>query len=119
MSKWNNIGPISKYKNGNQWLVEIESRPVALFKHDGNYYAIKNSCAHQGYPLAEGNLKGCMVECPLHGWVYDVTNGNCLSLPNKKIPIYEIREKDGKVRVTDEMGRIFWLTKRDINIINP
>ena len=51
MPKWNNIGPIEKYADGNQWLVKIKSRPVALFKHNENYYAIKNSCAHQGYPL--------------------------------------------------------------------
>ena len=84
MPKWNNIGAISKYKNENQWLVEIEGRPVALFKYNDNYYAIKNSCAHQGYPLAEGNLKGCMVECPLH---------------NKKIPTYKIREKNNCLEI--------------------
>tara|TARA_B100001540_G_scaffold248048_1_gene223587 strand:- start:2149 stop:2454 length:306 start_codon:yes stop_codon:yes gene_type:complete len=99
MPKWNNIGPIEKYADGNQWLVKIKSRPVALFKHNENYYAIKNSCAHQGYPLAEGNLKGCMVECPLHGWVYDVTNGDCLSLPNKKIPVYRIRENNNCLEI--------------------
>ena len=42
MPKWNNIGPISKYDNGHQWLVEIGTKPVALFKHNNNYYAIKN-----------------------------------------------------------------------------
>jgi len=94
MSKWNKIGPISKYRNSNQWLIKINGRPVALFKYNNKYYAIKNSCAHQGYPLAEGNLKDCMVECPLHGWVYDIRDGNCLSLPNKKHPIYDIRVKN-------------------------
>ena len=99
MPKWKNIGPIEKYTDGNQWLVKIKSRPVALFKHNKNYYAIKNSCAHQGYPLAEGNLKGCMVEFPLYGWVYDVTNGDCLSLPNKKISVYRIRENNNCLEI--------------------
>tara|TARA_B110000116_G_C16258801_1_gene325620 strand:- start:89 stop:394 length:306 start_codon:yes stop_codon:yes gene_type:complete len=99
MPKWNNIGSISEYQSGSQWLVKVGSRPIALFKYDGTYYAIKNSCAHQGYPLAEGNFKGCMVECPLHGWVYDITDGTCLSLPNKKIPTYNIRKKDGCLEI--------------------
>lgn len=92
MSKWNKIGPISDYNNGNQWLVEINKKPIALFKYNEKYYAIKNSCAHQGYPLAEGNLKDCMIECPLHGWVYDIRNGKCLSLPDKKTITYKIRK---------------------------
>jgi len=99
MPKWNNIGLISEYNKGNQWLIEIGTKPIALFKYNDNYYAIKNSCAHQGYPLAEGNLKDCMVECPLHGWVYDIRNGNCLSLPNKKILTYELRKKNNSIEV--------------------
>ena len=92
MSKWSKIGALSNYQNSNQWLIEINNRPIALFRYHNEYYAIKNSCAHQGYPLAEGNLKDCMIECPLHGWVYDIRDGNCLSLPNKKIMIYKVRQ---------------------------
>tara|TARA_Y100000994_G_scaffold224397_1_gene206036 strand:- start:534 stop:839 length:306 start_codon:yes stop_codon:yes gene_type:complete len=99
MPKWNNIGSISKYNNGNQWLVEIGKKPVALFKYNNNYYAIKNSCSHQGYPLAEGNLKDCMIECPLHGWVYDIRDGKCLSLPDKKTLTYQVREKNNSLEV--------------------
>ena len=99
MPKWNKIGAISDYSDGNQWLIEIDKRPVALFKYNNQYYAIKNSCAHQGYPLAEGNLKDCMVECPLHGWVYDIRDGNCLSLPNKKIITYKIRNDDDNLEI--------------------
>ena len=91
MGKWHKIGPSSKYEDSKQWLIEINNRPIALFKYQNKYYAIKNSCAHQGYPLAEGNLKDCMIECPLHGWVYDIRDGNCLSLPNRKITTYKIR----------------------------
>ena len=91
MGKWYKIGPSSQYEDSKQWLIEINNRPIALFRYQNKYYAIKNSCAHQGYPLAEGNLKDCMIECPLHGWVYDIRDGNCLSLPNKKITTYKIR----------------------------
>ena len=94
MAKWHKIGPSSKYEDSKQWLIEINNRPIALFKYKNKYYAIKNSCAHQGYPLAEGNLKDCMIECPLHGWVYDIRDGNCLSLPNKTIITYKIRNDD-------------------------
>tara|TARA_B100001179_G_C18349187_1_gene300063 strand:- start:33 stop:341 length:309 start_codon:yes stop_codon:yes gene_type:complete len=91
MPKWYTIGNLDKYQNGTQWLIKINKRPIALFKYNMDFFAIKNSCAHQGYPLAEGNLKEYMVECPLHGWVYDIRNGSCLSLKNKSIKTYPIR----------------------------
>ena len=99
MPKWSKIGPISNYQNSNQWLIEINNRPIALFRYNNEYYAIKNSCAHQGYPLAEGNLKDCMIECPLHGWVYDIRDGNCLSLPDKKIMTYKLRQNKNVLEI--------------------
>ena len=99
MPKWNKIGAISDYSDGNQWLIEIDKRPVALFKYNNQYYAIKNSCAHQGYPLAEGNLKDYIIECPLHGWVYDIRDGKCLSLIDKKIISYKIRKNNNTLEI--------------------
>ena len=99
MPKWSKIGSVANYQKSNQWLIEINNRPVALFRYNNEYYAIKNSCAHQGYPLAEGNLKDCMIECPLHGWVYDIRDGDCLSLPNKKIMTYKVRQNNNDLEI--------------------
>ena len=99
MPKWSKIGSVSNYQKSNQWLIEINNRPIALFRYNNEYYAIKNSCAHQGYPLAEGNLKDCMIECPLHGWVYDIRDGDCLSLPNKKIMTYKVRQNNNDLEI--------------------
>ena len=79
------------YSDGNKWIVHVDKRPIALFKYEKQFYALKNGCLHQGFPLADGNLSKYMVECPLHGWVYDVRNGSCLSLKNKSIKTYPIR----------------------------
>ena len=35
------------------------------------------------------------------------------------VVVEEINAKEEKARVTDEMGRIFWLQIGDISIINP
>ena len=104
MADWRKIGPLSDYEEGCQWQVQIGERPVALFKYDGNYYAIKNSCLHQGWPLSEGNVKKYMVECPLHGWVYDMRNGKCLSLGDRFTKTYELRIK-GKYLEIDMEGK--------------
>ena len=99
MPKWYTIGDLDQYQDKNQWLIKINERPIALFKYKNDFFAIKNSCAHQGYPLAEGNLKDYMVECPLHGWVYDIRDGNCLSLKNKSIKKYPLRIKNNLLEI--------------------
>ena len=94
MGKWKIVGAVEDYSDGNKWIVHIDDRPVALFKYEEQFYALKNSCLHQGFPLAEGNLKKYMVECPLHGWVYDIRNGKCLSLGDRYTITYKLRIQD-------------------------
>ena len=48
---------------------------VAVFNIDGRFYALENSCPHQGGPIADGWLEGPLVTCPWHGWCFDVRSG--------------------------------------------
>ena len=99
MDKWNKIGSVADYDKGNKWIVHIQGRPVALFKYEDKFYALKNGCLHQGFPLAEGNLNKYMVECPLHGWVYDIRDGKCLSLGDRYTITYKLRIQDGILEI--------------------
>ena len=96
---WKKIGPVEDYLDGNKWIVEVDKKPIALFKYEENFYALKNGCMHQGFPLAEGNLKKYMVECPLHGWVYDIRDGKCLSLGDRYTVTYKLRIQDGMLEI--------------------
>ena len=99
MGEWKIVGPVEKYSDGNKWIVLVDNRPVALFKYEEKFYALKNGCLHQGFPLAEGNLKKYMVECPLHGWVYDIRDGKCLSLGDRYTITYKLRIQDGILEI--------------------
>jgi nitrite reductase (NADH) small subunit/3-phenylpropionate/trans-cinnamate dioxygenase ferredoxin subunit len=61
--------------NGQGRMFDIEGRSVAVFNVAGTFYAIDNRCEHQQGPLADGDLDGCVVTCPWHGWTYDVSTG--------------------------------------------
>ncbi len=62
-------------------LVEADGQFLALFNVDGTFYAIDDACPHQGASLSEGEVRGCVVVCPWHGWEYDVTDGKLLVPP--------------------------------------
>ena len=99
MAKWKKVGLVTDFIEGNKWIVQIDERPVALFKYEENFYALKNGCMHQGFPLVDGNLKKYMVECPLHGWVYDIRDGKCLSLGNRYTVTYKLRIQNGNLEI--------------------
>ena len=58
----------------------VGTREVAVFNVDGRFYAIENTCPHQGGPLAEGWIDGTIVTCPWHAWCFDVTDGSSVTL---------------------------------------
>lgn len=52
---------------------------VLLAYADGEVFAIEDACNHAGASLAEGWLEdGKCVACPMHGYVFDLTNGKLL-----------------------------------------
>jgi nitrite reductase/ring-hydroxylating ferredoxin subunit len=75
MAEFIRVASVGEIPVGESRMFEIAGRQIAIFNVGGHLHAIDNVCAHQGGPLAEGELDGCVVTCPWHGWTYDVTTG--------------------------------------------
>jgi nitrite reductase/ring-hydroxylating ferredoxin subunit len=80
-------------------MFEISGQQVAVFNAGGKFYAIDNTCEHQGGPLAEGELEGCVVTCPWHGWTYDVTSGQSPDDPDTRVARFEVKVEGDDVLV--------------------
>ncbi len=70
---------------------------VAVFRKDGQLYAIDNACAHEDGPIGEGAIHGNLVQCPYHDWEYDFTTGACRTDPERRQTCWKIREQDGGI----------------------
>ena len=66
---------------GQRKKVNVGGKLIALFNIDGNYYAIDDTCTHQGGPLSEGGVSGSTVTCPWHGSKFDVKTGEVVRGP--------------------------------------
>jgi len=53
--------------------VTLEGRALVLFRHAGGVAALEDRCAHRNAPLSLGRVTRNGLECPYHGWRYDVT----------------------------------------------
>lgn len=69
---------------------------IAVFKDDGEIYALYDTCRHANASLAEGWVETRTVECPLHGGTFDLRTGAALSFPaTEAVRTHEITVRDG------------------------
>ena len=74
-------------------------REIALFNVDGTFYALDNTCPHQGGPLAEGWIEGSTVTCPWHAWCFNLTDGTMTLGDYAAVDTFEVRVEGDAVRV--------------------
>lgn len=79
--------------------VRVDERTIALANVDGSYYAMDNVCLHRAGPLGQGELEGCVVSCPWHGWQYDVRTGRVTFNPEMKLKTFPVELRDGEIWV--------------------
>ena len=81
--------------------VTIGDIDLALFRVDGDVYALADLCSHAKASLSEGEIYDCKIECPLHGAEFDLKTGEAVTLPaTKNVKTYEVTESDGWVYVS-------------------
>lgn len=94
------VATTDEIKPGDRMVIEVDMHRIAVFNVDNRYYAIEDMCTHDEGPLAEGELRGTVIECPRHGATFDITNGKALTMPaTQPAPRYETRVVDGEVQI--------------------
>lgn len=97
---WVTVASAAEVPVGTSRLVRVGDVPLAVFHLDDGWYAIEDVCTHDGGPVAEGPLHGCVLTCPRHGAQFDVTTGAALSFPAVvPVPTYPVRVVGDEVQV--------------------
>lgn len=99
MSEIEEVCSVDEIPEGGSKVVDLGDKEIALFKIDGEIYAINNACPHRQGPLGEGELQEKVVTCPLHRWQFDVTNGRSVFPPGQQVACYNVELRGDKVFV--------------------
>lgn len=103
MSEWIDVCREGSLADGEHVVVDVEDIPVAVFRIDGEYYAIEDACTHDGAEIAGGTLYGCEISCPRHGARFCLKTGKVLSPPAyEDLVCYPVRVADGRIQVGDQ-----------------
>jgi nitrite reductase/ring-hydroxylating ferredoxin subunit len=77
-------------------LVRRDGKQVLLIEAGGRVFAIANRCPHEGYPLSEGHLSGCVLTCNWHNWKFDLASGEAL-VGSDPVRTYPVEERGGEI----------------------
>ena len=92
-------GSTAEIPPGARKILSLEGRPsIGVFNIRGRFYALKNTCPHQGAPLCLGAVTGTtvarprvvgspkldwiregeVITCPWHHWEFDIATGQTI-----------------------------------------
>lgn len=103
MSEWINVCAENALADRENIIVDVDGTEVAVFKIDGEFYAIEDVCSHDGAEIASGELEGDEIICPRHGARFCVKTGAVKSAPAyEDIASFPVRIEAGTVQVRDD-----------------
>ncbi len=91
---------VAELAPGMSMQVKLNGRTLALFNVEGTFYAIDDTCPHQGGPLSEGVCEGTEVMCPWHGACFDLVTGAHLSPPAPRgVTTYQVQVEGDDIQI--------------------
>ena len=78
----------------------VEGELVSVFNSEGEFYAVADTCTHADASLADGELFGEEIECPLHFARFNLKTGAATAPPaHEDLKTYLVRVRNGEVEV--------------------
>jgi 3-phenylpropionate/trans-cinnamate dioxygenase ferredoxin subunit len=118
------VARVSDIPPGKRLIVEVAGRSIGVFNVAGVFFAVKNSCPHQGGPLCLGRTVGLatagrpgeiaytregeILRCPWHGWEFDLATGRSIFEPartrvkSNPVEVEELQAETNPVEIERE-----------------
>jgi len=77
----------------------FDDTAILIAKYDNQYFALEDTCSHDGAELSDGDLVDCQIQCQRHGGRFNLKTGEATQMP----AIVGIKRFDVKI----ENGDIF------------
>ena len=93
------VCPVGELSEGEARMVQVAGKLIAVFRHEGQYFAIDDTCPHMGDSLSQGYVEKGIVTCPWHAWRFRLSDGAWADKPRIKIGSYQVRVVEGEIQV--------------------
>lgn len=105
--RWIKVANIQDIAPGSFITVAVEGQDINIFNVESTVCAIGDICTHADTPLSSGDfyedMRGWVIECPLHGSQFDVCTGEAVSLPaTGNAGMYEVKVEGDEIYVNPD-----------------
>ena len=81
--------------------VDVEGVKVCVARVGDEVFAISDICSHAEANLSEGEYKGYVIECWLHGAEFDLRTGEAITLPAvAPVETYKVSRDENVVSIS-------------------
>jgi 3-phenylpropionate/trans-cinnamate dioxygenase ferredoxin subunit len=108
------VATVDEIPPGGRKILDVAGRSIGVFNLDGEFFALRNRCPHQGGALCEGRLWGVLhatlpgefeyepsreiLACPWHGWEFHVRTGQSWCEPERlRVRRYPVTVEERRV----------------------
>lgn len=100
MGEFVKAGKKEEISAGQGKAVEVGGKTIAVFNVDGAYYAVADTCTHQGASLSGGTVDGNVVTCPWHAARFDLKTGEAVGPPaSNPVTCYLVRAAGDDIEI--------------------
>ena len=93
------VASVESLPVGQPRTIRAGDRRVTLVRTDHAVFALEHACPHEGYALAQGDVRGNVLTCAWHNWKFRLDDGECL-FGDENLRTYPVTvDPMGQVRV--------------------
>ncbi|AKG24160.1 Rieske (2Fe-2S) protein [Calothrix sp. 336/3] len=112
---WTKVLAADALTPGGREVVKVGDRKILVLNHQGQLYAVDNSCPHMKLPMKKGKItEDGAIACPFHRSVFDLRTGEVknwtpfppvvgkalgMISPEKALPVFPTRVEEGSIWV--------------------
>ena len=93
------VGLASELSERGCTIVTGGGQTIAVFYHDGRFYAVDNRCPHMGFPLERGSVRDGILTCHWHHARFDLSSGGTFDPFADDVRTFPVRFVDDEVWV--------------------
>src|SRR5438132_6577497 len=72
------VGSVGELEQRGCTVISAGGHGIAVFAHDGHFFAVDNRCPHMGFPLSRGTVRDGLLTCHWHHARFDLAGGGTL-----------------------------------------
>lgn len=89
---WVRVSNVNELKEKELKQFKYDRYDIIIYKNKGKYNVFENKCSHEDYPLIDGYIDDCVIECAKHGARFNTETGDVLCMP-AAVPIKVFKTK--------------------------